>query len=455
MNKNTNLNLNAKTKEAKSVLILGLAKSGQACINLCEKLNYQIFIYDDKKGVSDALLNREDFKEFNLINAVLNKKYLKLVSLVILSPSFIFKKSLLKFCDKQNIEVVSELEFASRFCKAPICAITGTNGKTTTATLLGEIFKATEKTTHVLGNIGTPLAKEVLNIKKQDDLVLEVSSYQLQYIKTFQPHIAGLLNIETDHLNYHKTFDNYLQTKLSIFKNMTVNDFAVINLDDEKLFEFSKELKCQVFYFSTKSETKGVYAKNGEVYFNDGVLSLCLFSVNELKLRGEHNLSNVLCASLMAILNGVSKELIREQVMNFKGLKHRMQFVCKKSGVEYYNDSKGTNVHSTATALKCFEKPLILILGGSDKGENYDPLFKDVDKIKKLFVYGKTANKIMKSAKKSGMKNIMKCKTLDVVMSYIKDESIKGDIVLFSPACASFDQYKDYKERGDHFISLI
>ena len=420
-------------------LIIGAGLSGKSVNKLLKKIGIKTYIVDDKKKIR--------FKP-------LKDRLLSGLSFVIVSPGVDPCHYLVQEAKNMGIAVYGELDFASKFLCSQIVAITGTNGKTTTTTLVYEILKQVFSC-FVGGNIGVPVSSFCL--KEHEVSVLETSSFQLENISTFKPSIACLLNITPDHLNRHKTMRNYINAKLNIFKNMDEKGFACLNKDDRLVNGLDLSfIKAKTYFFSTKVECIGCYVKKGCIYFNNGIEKQKLFNVDLIPLLGEHNLSNVLCACLVACLLGVEPSLISMAIQNFKGVSHRLEYVCSINGVAFINDSKATNISSTIVAVKAMNKPTTLILGGSDKGFDFDLLFESMtDQIKNFVVVGQTTQKIVSSAIKYKMSNVFEAKSFKEAVKLAYNLAGEGENVLLSPACASFDMFSSFEERGRVFVSLV
>ncbi len=423
-------------------LIIGAGVSGKSANKMLKKLGYSTYLLDDKKkirfaGLKDRLLSN--------------------LSLVVLSPGVELSHKLVVEAQTKNIEVVGELELGFRELKCKTIAITGTNGKTTTTTLVKELMLGEAENVYVGGNIGIPVTSFAMNTKPNDVAVLEVSSFQLETISTFHPHVACLLNITPDHLNRHKTMQNYINAKLRIFENQEPSDYAVINLDDPLLNTLDlSSIKSQIYYFSIKMPCKGCYLENGSIYFNNGQESFYIMQESDISLAGEHNLSNVLAGLLCAILSNAKINLLGAKVHNFKGVSHRLEYITEVNGVTYINDSKSTNISSTIVAMHAMKEPTTLILGGSDKGFEFDELFENVtENIKNFVLVGETKNKILKSAQKYGISNVYEASSFKDAVKLSESLAERGEIVLLSPACASFDMFKNYEQRGKVFASLV
>ena len=423
-------------------LVIGNGKSGKSANKLLKKLGYTTFLIDDNK---------------TNLTIKLKEKLLKDLELVVLSPGVPLDNSFVQEIEGKGIEIVGELELGTRLLRCQSIAVTGTNGKTTTTSLVGHILSSAGENTFIGGNIGVPVSSFCLQTKNDDICVLEVSSFQLETASLFHPHIAVLLNITPDHLNRHKTMQNYINAKLSIFKNQTSNDFAVINLDDEVLSQQDYTfVKSEIYYFSTKVECKGCYVKNGCIYFNDGVISQFVMRTSDVTLKGEHNLSNVLASLLCAILYGLPIAGLSSYVKSFEGVSHRLEFVAEINGVTFINDSKATNISSTIVAMKAMTEHTTVILGGSDKGCEFDELFECVPVlIKNFIVIGETKQKILAAAAKNNVSNVFACQTLKEALGLAWDLSESGECVLLSPACASFDMFSNFEERGKAFSKFV
>ena len=423
-------------------LVLGLGKSGESASKLLEDNGYEVIKVDDK-------LSKYNYK--------LEGKLPSDLSFIVVSPAVGLNHKIIKQAKKQKIEVIGELELSSRICTCDILAVTGTNGKTTTTTLLSKLCSTSFKT-FVGGNIGIPLADFVGDTKFEDKVVLEVSSFQLETIKFFKPHIACVLNFSSDHLNRYKNLKNYIKTKLNIFKNMNSNDYAVLNADDAIVMKNVKNLSCKTYYFSTKKQVVGCFTENGIIYFKDNknnITKIC--KTNCLKIVGDHNLSNALCAICMYVLAGGDVKRIKNVLTNFYGVEHRLQYVASLNKVDFYNDSKATNPQSTIVAINSFDCQVVLILGGSDKGFGFDEVFLNIpSNIIQILVMGEVKDKIIKSAKKFNFENIKVITSLkqgvNLGYSILKN---KGGIVLLSPATASFDMFSNYEERGKFFVCAV
>ena len=358
---------------------------------------------------------------------------------------------LLKYAN-EKIQVISEIELAYLVCKAPIIAITGTNGKTTTTSLLGHILKKYKKT-YIAGNIGIPFSNYALEVEEDSVVVLELSSFQLETIKTFKPIIASVLNITEDHLNRHKTMVNYIKAKENIFKNQDENDFLILNYDDLECRKMEKKAKSNVLYFSTKEQiNNGIYLKDNYIYMNN----YPLINTDDIKILGEHNMENVMVAILMCLCYQIPIDVIIDGVKTFTAVEHRIEYVTTKKGVDYYNDSKGTNTDATIKAIKAMKKPIYLIVGGYEKDADFLPMIKEFkDKVVKAVIIGQVRERMAKDCEKLNFNDYIIKESFFEAINYCYENAKTGECILLSPACASFDMFKDYEERGNIFKNYV
>ena len=351
--------------------------------------------------------------------------------------------------------VIGEIELAAQFLPKNIVAITGSNGKTTTTTLTGEIIAAGGYATHVGGNIGTPAVSLVDAARPDSIIVLEVSSFQLETIQIFRPKVAVVLNVTPDHLDRHRTFETYVDAKARIFENQQADDFAVLNGDDPVCVELAGRTPAQVFWFSRKKEVQqGTFVRDGRILFRDSAGQKEVTLASEIPLKGAHNLENSLAAVCVGVLMKCVPERIRAAVHKFKAVEHRLEYVATIRGVEYYNDSKATNVDATIKALESFPANIHLILGGKDKGSDYTVL-NDLlrERVKYVYTIGAAAAKIESQIKEAA--ETVHAESLDNAVQRASANAQPGDIVLLAPACASFDQFRNYEHRGKVFKELV
>ena len=355
------------------------------------------------------------------------------------------------------MEITGELEIAYRIGRGNFVAITGTNGKTTTTTLTGEIFAASGRKTHVAGNIGTAVIAESIEAEEEDWLVTETSSFQLETTRYFKPRISAILNITPDHLNRHHTMKAYGEAKAKIFANQSADGYLIVNGDDRFCMELAERSKARVVPFSsTRILDFGAFVRDGMMTVRDETGDHDICRTDELKIIGVHNVENVLAASAISYFAGIDIKVIADTVKNFAGVAHRLEFCAEVDGVRYYNDSKGTNTDATLIALNAIGKDIILIAGGDAKGQNFDGLAGEFKgRVKALVLLGRDAFMIKDAAEKAGFTRIYQCRNMDECVLKARDIAAPGDTVLLSPACASWDMYDNFEQRGDHFKDCV
>jgi len=353
----------------------------------------------------------------------------------------------------RGIQIISEVELAYRLTKASIIGITGTNGKTTTTSLTGELFKNAKRNTFVVGNIGIPVISCALDAKEDDVLVCELSSFQLESTWQFRPKISAILNITPDHLNRHKTMENYICAKAKIFENQQESDYTVLNFDNEVTNKLAQGCKSKVIFFSRKKTLEqGVFVKDDyiTIRFNNIEHKVC--DIKSIRVPGAHNLENALAATAMAWAMGIDNSVIAHTLKTFKGVEHRIEMVDEIMGIKFFNDSKATNPDAAIKAIEAINKPIILIAGGMEKDNDYtDFVLSFNDKVKHMVLLGETADKIEATARKNNFFNITKVKTLQQAVSVAYNVASSGDNVLLSPACASWDMFENFEQRGKIF----
>lgn len=446
--------------KGKEVLVFGLGISGIGAGSLLEKRGAQVVLYDgnvnlDKEEVKKKLGAESSAR---IIAGPFPEELLGELDLVVLSPGVPTDLPVIEKMREAGIEIIGEIELAYLFGKGEILAITGTNGKTTTTSLLGEIAKNAFDSVFVVGNIGNPYTTVVDETRPDSVIVAEMSSFQLESIVTFRPRVSAILNLTPDHLNRHHTMEAYIQAKENITKNQTEEDFCILNYEDEVLRTFAETLRAQVIYFSSarKLDT-GIYLEDGHIIYRgtDGTEEM-LCAVEELQLLGTHNYENVMAASAMAIAYGVPMDVIRDTVKAFKGVAHRIEFVAEKEGVAYYNDSKGTNPDAAIKAVQAMKRPTVLIGGGYDKQSDFSEWIQSFDgKVKRLVLLGATKEKIAAQAEACGFTDYVFADSFDEAVKKAASAAAPGDAVLLSPACASWDMFKSYEERGDKFKEIV
>ena len=379
------------------------------------------------------------------------------MELAIISPGISLEAPFVAVLDDAGVPIWGELQLAYHCAKGKLVAITGTNGKTTTTALTGEIMKAQYDDVYVVGNIGEPFSLHALDTTEDSVTVAEVSSFMLETIMDFRPNISAITNITPDHLDRHKTMECYIETKERITKNQKEGDTCVLNYDDPVLREFGETLKINVVYFSSRQELKkGYYLKDEKIVYNDGKRITEIVDVNELNLLGRHNHENVMTAVAIAMNMGVPLEKIQKVIKEFKAVEHRIEFVTERFGVKYYNDSKGTNPDAAIQGIKAMPGPTLLIAGGYDKHSEFDEWIESFDgKVRYLVLIGQTRDKIAECAKRHGFTDIMYAEDLLEAVQVCASYANPGDNVLLSPACASWGQFKNFEERGEKFKEYV
>ncbi|MDU2374255.1 MAG: UDP-N-acetylmuramoyl-L-alanine--D-glutamate ligase [Peptoniphilus harei] len=433
--------------ENKNILIMGFGVTGKTALKFLKEFPCKIYVYDSNQDLH-KLNVEEDF-------IIFKEEDLDDIDLIVKSPGIYPFHELLEKAREKNIEIISDIELSYRNLKTEnVIAVTGTNGKTTTTTILGDILRRVAKT-YVVGNIGRGILEITKEASDDDYVVIEASSFQLEDTIKFKPHIGVLTYVTSDHLDWHKTRQNYVDAKFKIFKNQDENDFAILNYEDKDLAEEYK-LKAEKYYFSMKKiGDKGAYVDNGKIYFNNGEKTEEVLDIKDIKIPGDHNVRNIMAAIIACKLLNIDLDLIKKSILSFTGVEHRIEFVREVDGVKYYNDSKGTNPDSTEVAVAAMDGDVVLIAGGYDKGADFDNLIeKSKDKIKTAILFGETAEKISNSCKKSGVEFYI-TEDLKKAVELARKLSSSGDDVLLSPACASWDMYKSYEIRGQHFKDLV
>jgi len=438
----------------KRVLVVGLGKSGVASALFLKKHGARVTVSDTKSG--DELRNEIPVLLDHGITVETGghgDRTFRGQDLIVVSPGVPVDAPPLVQARALGESVIGEVELAAQFLPGPIVAITGSNGKTTTTTLAGEIMTANGFPALVGGNIGTPAISLAERANPETVIVLEISSFQLETIQTFRPKIAVVLNVTPDHLDRHRTFEVYADAKARIFENQQGSDFAVLNADDPTCVTMAARTRAQVFWFSRLKEVeRGAWVREGNVLFRDAAGQREILQVSEIPLKGAHNLENVLAAVCAGVLMGCAPEKIRQAVRDFKAVEHRLEFVGTIRGVDYYNDSKATNVDATIKALESFPANIHLILGGKDKGSDYTVL-NDLlrQRVKRVYTIGAAAAKIESQVKAE----VVHAETLENAIRKAHAVAQPGDVVLLAPACASFDQFKNYEHRGHVFKEIV
>lgn len=437
----------------KKVLVLGLAKSGVSAASLLHKLGAFVTV-NDKKPLSEnpeaqGLLEQG-------IKVICGDHPIELLDegfeVIVKNPGIPYHNPMIVGALDREIPVITEVELAYQISEAPFIGITGTNGKTTTTTLVFEMLNIGQKQPLIAGNIGTVASGVAEKASSDNTIVIELSSFQLMGITTFRPKIGIITNLYDAHLDYHGTRSEYWSAKARITENQTENDYLIINGDQQQCVELAKDSAANVIYFSTTKDLgEGAYIRDGWVMFG----SEQVVKVKDIVLPGVHNLENILSSVAAAKLSGVTNEAIYQVLSTFKGVKHRLQFISEKEGRRFYNDSKATNILATSKALAAFETPIVLLAGGLDRGNSFDELIPSMQNVKALITFGQTAPKLEEAAIAAGIKAIKRVDNVEKAVPVAFELSEEGDVILLSPACASWDQYKTFEVRGDIFTEAV
>lgn len=444
------------TYENKKVLVLGLAKSGVSAAKLLHELGALVTVNDGKPFDE----NPEAQELLSLgIKVITGSHPIELLdeefSLMVKNPGIPYSHPLVAKAQEMGIPVITEVELAYEVAECPIIGITGTNGKTTTTTMTGLLLNAgaDQGIARLAGNIGYPASGVAQEAKSEDKIVMELSSFQLMGITDFRPHIAVITNIYEAHIDYHGTRKEYVKAKWNLQKNMTEKDYLILNWNQSELQELAQRTKARVLPFSTKEVLEdGVYADDYSIYYKKEKI----MEISELGVPGKHNVENALAAISVAKLYGISNEAIRETLHFFHGVPHRTQYVGEIQGRKFYNDSKATNILATKMALSGFEtSKVVLLAGGLDRGNTFDELVPSLKGIKAMVVFGQTKEKLMDAGKKAGIETIVTADSVEQAVPLALENSTDGDVVLLSPANASWDQYPNFETRGNRFMEAV
>lgn len=433
----------------KKILVLGLARSGFATAKILKQLNYDVKVnaYDDLSNDNHANELRQ--LGIEIIDGGHPLYLLDEVDLIVKNPGIKYQIEFLQKAVEKNIDIITEIELANTLFNIDMVAITGTNGKTTTTQMTFDILKKSNKDVYLAGNIGYPSIEVAYN-HPNSLIITEVSSFQLEGTKYFRPTIAAITNLGEGHLDYHESIDNYRNAKKKIYKNQTEKDILILNINERNKYNLN-EINSNIIFYDTAFNTEAdVYIKDNIVFYDN----IELFDITKLKLPGMHNIENAINAAVIAYKKGSTTEDIKEVLYNFSGVKHRLQYVGDYKGVKYYNDSKATNPVATITALSGFEQNVVLLCGGKDRGIDFHELVPYLDRVKAMVVVGESAEILQELADSNNIKCIKAVKIDDATEEASKIAET-GDIVLLSPACASWDQYKSFEVRGDEFISTF
>ena len=445
--------------ENKNVLVYGTGISGISAVSLLESVQAKVILYDENTKLAKEQIRKKLSKTSNakIVLGVLSEDVINTLDMVVLSPGVPTDIPIVEEFKNRGIIVWGEIELAYRLAKGRVVAITGTNGKTTTTTLVGKLMKNYFDSVFVVGNIGNPYTEAAKEMVDETVTVAEISSFQLETIEEFHPVVSAILNITPDHLNRHHTMECYIETKEKIAMKQTKDDVCVLNYDDEVTRKFGENCNASVLYFSRlHTLEKGVYLDGDTFVYSDGNTKTEICKTAELKVLGGHNHENVMSAIAMAVSMKVPMDIIRKTVMEFTAVEHRIEFVVTKNGVDYYNDSKGTNPDAAIKGIQAMNRKTVLIGGGYDKGSEYDEWIESFDgKVTYLVLLGATKEKIAECARKHGFENIIFVETMEEAVKVCAEKANPGEAVLLSPACASWGMFDNYEQRGRIFKELV
>jgi len=448
--------------KGKKVIVAGSGISGIGAVRLLSQVGARIILYDGnekltRKEIEEKLIKAGIKESIDIQIGKLTKDCLDEVKVMVVSPGIPIDADCVMIARQAGIAVWGEVELAYRFSKGRLAAITGTNGKTTTTALAGAMMKAYFKSVFVVGNIGIPYTSTALDTTEESVTVAEISSFQLETIEKFAPQVSAILNITPDHLNRHKTMENYIAVKEDITKNQTVSDTCVLNYEDEVLREFGIHLHTKTVFFSSKRKLKtGLYLEEEKIMLRTETDLFSVVDLSEMQLVGMHNVENVMAATAIAYTMGVPLEIIQKTIKSFSAVEHRVEFVCERDGVRYYNDSKGTNPDASIQAIRAMRWPTLLIGGGYDKKSEFDSYIEEFGgKVKLLVLIGETKEKIAQTARRHGFDQILFANDLKEAVQLCREHAVAGDAVLLSPACASWDMFESYEQRGTLFKEYV
>lgn len=443
----------------KKIMVVGAGISGIGAVHLLNQVGADVVLYDGGSKLSEYdVIKKLNGDKAQIILGEFSREYMEGIDMLVISPGVPIDNHVVVEFKKAGVPVWGEVELAYNYDKGTVLAITGTNGKTTTTALTGQIVGAWAKKTFVVGNIGNSYTKEVLNSDEDSYTVAEISSFQLETVHKFAPKVSAVLNITPDHLNRHHTMECYEQTKEMIAANQTKQDTCVLNYDDERLREFGEnKCKASVVWFSSNGKVPvGAYVDGDMIKYTDGTSTQDIINVHDMNLLGKHNYENVCAAVAISKAAGVPDDIIVNQVRVFKAVEHRIEYVATKNDVMYYNDSKGTNPEAAVKAIEAMQRPTILIGGGYDKGSEFDLYVKAFkDKVKLIVLIGQTSEKIAATAKKYGFDSIIYADSMEEVVKICAQNAKPGDAVLLSPACASWGMFDNYEQRGRMFKDYV
>ena len=445
----------------KNVLVIGAGLSAVGSVRLLNEVGAHVIVLEENKkatleGIREKL-GDADREGTQIIIGDISDEVLDTISLAVPSPAVPLDSATMLRIKERDITIWSEIELAYNYSKGRMVAITGTNGKTTTTTLVGEIMKACYESVYVVGNIGVSFAENALQMTDSSVIVGEISSFQLEAVENFHAEVSAILNITPDHLNRHHTMECYASMKENITNNQTTDDTCVLNYDNEYTRDFGKRCPAKVVWFSTKEKlSDGFYLDGDEIMMGSGAGPVAIMNIHDMNLVGICNVENVMAAIAMSLAMGVPLSTILSVIRDFKAVEHRIEFVAQKRGVDYYNDSKGTNPDAAIQGIKAMNRPTILIGGGYDKGSEYDEWIESFDgKVKLLVLIGQTKEKIAECAERHGFKDYVFKDSFEEALIFCTESALEGDAVLLSPACASWDMFPNYETRGKKFKEYV
>jgi len=451
---------------SEKILVIGAARSGVAVSKLLMDRGKSVILTDNRPEdvvlaefpqVRETLAELEEKGIKTIFGRQIDTRVINEIDRVVTSPGVPLTIPIIAEAYRCGVPVIGEAELAYCMTKDPLVAITGTNGKTTTTTLTGEIFKNSGRKTYTVGNIGDPISNYVMEAAPEDVFVTEISAFQLETINKFRPVASAILNLSPDHMDRYGTMENYIAAKARIFENQRGEDFLVLNADDEQVCELGRQAQCRKYYFSLdKKVAQGAYAMDGGIFINDNESVIPICRIEEMGIKGPHNVQNALAATVLAYFMGVDVVSIAETLKSFGGVEHRQEFVATIGGVDYINDSKGTNTNAAIVALNAMTKPVILIAGGYDKKEDYSEFIEVVrKKVKRMVLVGATAPQIEAAAESQGYYSTVRVGDYDEAVKVASECAAPGDVVLLSPACASWDMFDNFEIRGQVFKDLV
>ncbi|GAE33855.1 UDP-N-acetylmuramoyl-L-alanine--D-glutamate ligase [Halalkalibacter akibai] len=437
----------------KNVLVLGLAKSGEAAAKLLHRLGASVTINDAKPYGDNSQAQKLEALGMTVICGHHPLELLDQdLDFIVKNPGIPYHNPIVNEAITRGIPVVTEIELAAAITQAEIVAITGSNGKTTTTTLIFEMLKNSKREPLVAGNIGTVACEVAEKATENNVIVLEVSSFQLLGTEKFAPKVSVFLNLFDAHLDYHGTRSDYQDAKARVTVNQTDSEYLVYNADDTDVSNVAKVSKANLIPFSTRKKVdKGLYVENNVIFFDGQPI----IGLEKIVLPGKHNIENVLAAIGASLIMGAEIAQIQHVLQTFTGVEHRLQFVKELDGRRFYNDSKATNILASQKALEAFNQPTILLAGGLDRGNEFDELKASLSHVKVLITFGETKDKLTRVATEAGVKTIIPVENMEEAVSLAYEQSLPGDVVLLSPACASWDQYKTFEERGKRFVEAV